>query len=286
MTQMEDSLISTTSQVSSQDTNTTTYHGGGRAPSIASRSDQSTIGGGSGAHIYGRSIASDLESIPLHEGVGLQQLSQSPPLLHTPHHHTTLQHHHPHHSPGSVRAHTGTGISSRHAVSSARGTLLPADSLITQRGRVDIDGSLSSAHGESAGPHNATGHRKHYTDSHYDLCKYSFTFGGVTLALLEADPMHVHSTPAAPTVSPSPPEQNSPQANSPPLNLSQYNPHSRKSTSDGLDVCSISSIDEGGLDPIKYFDTVSVLLEEGINRKVLQAKQEELSQVLPNDHLL
>jgi hypothetical protein len=45
-------------------------------------------------------------------------------------------------------------------------------------------------------------------------------------------------------------------------------------------------VDEGGLDPMKYFETVSALLEGGVNRKVLQNKQEELSQVLPNDHLL
>ena len=45
-------------------------------------------------------------------------------------------------------------------------------------------------------------------------------------------------------------------------------------------------MDEGGLDPVKYFDTVAALLEEGVSRKVLQRKQEELSQVLPSDHLL
>ena len=264
MTQMEDSFISTMSHVSSQDT----YAG---AVSTADRSEVS------GAHIYGRSIASDLESIPLHDGVGLQQLSRSPPY---PTHQNQHHHHHQHyHRGGPVYHHThgttsGAGTcSSRHTVSSGA-TLAPMDSPPMQRARAGTGSSISSTHSESGAQSSTSTLRKQYMDSQHDTCKYSFTFSGITLALLEADPMHTHSAPA----------QNSPllPRASPPDSQSSLNSNSAMTGGSGT----LSSIDEGGLDPLKYLNMVSSLLEEGINRKALQVKQEELSQVLPNDHLL
>ena len=254
VTQMEDSFISTTSRVSSLDT----YSGYRASSTVTGRSDHSTAGG----HIYGRSIANDLDSIPLHEGVGLQQLSLSPPFQ-TPQYHSSPTHYH-HASGGGVRGSRATGNGGYNS-----SPPMPRGST-----RIGTDGSLlSSAPSESGTRASTAAHRKQYADSReHDICRYSFTISGITLALLEADPMHTHSTPAAqhsspPTFlrkSPSPPSQSS-----------------HRNSGGGL-----SSVDEGGLDPMKYFETVSVLLEEGINRKVLQNKQEELSQVLPNDHLL
>ena len=270
VTQMEDSFISTMSRVSSQDT----YSGYRASSTVTGRSDHSTGGG----HIYGRSIASDLENIPLHEGVGLQQLSLSPPFQ-TPQYHSSPNHYH--HAPSSS-GNGGGGVRSSRTTGNSGGATSFApvgynSSPPMPRGstRIATDGSiLSSAPSESVTQTSTATHRKQYADSRdHDICRYSFTISGITLALLEADPMHTHCTPAAqhssspPTFlrkSPSPPSQSSP-----------------RNSSGGL-----SSVDEGGLDPMKYFETVSVLLEEGINRKILQNKQEELSQVLPNDHLL
>lgn len=266
VTQMEESFISTMSRVSSQDT----YSGYRASSTVTGRSDHSTGGG----HIYGRSIASDLESIPLHEGVGLQQLSLSPPFQ-TPQYHSSPNHyHHVSGGGGGVRSSRATGNSGG-AASFAPVGYNSSPPMLRGSTRIGTDGSLlSSAPSESGTQTSTAAHRKQYADSHeLDVCRYSFTISGITLALLEADPMHTHSTPAAqyssspPTFlrkSPSPPSQSSPRNSSGRL----------------------SSVDEGGLDPMKYFETVSALLEEGINRKVLQNKQEELSQVLPNDHLL
>lgn len=266
-TQMEDSFISTMSRVSSQD-----MYSGYKAPStLTGRSEHSTSGG----HIYGRSIASDLESIPLHEGVGLQQLSLSPPFQTPQYHSSPNRYQHPSDGGGGVRGTRATGNSggavSFNPVGHNSSPPMPRGSA-----RIGTDGSLLSSAASESGTQTSTtaAHRKQYADSRdLDICRYSFTISGITLALLEADPMHTHSTPAAhysstpPNVlqkSPSPPSRSSP-----------------RNSSGGL-----SSVDEGGLDPMKYFETVSALLEEGINRKVLQNKQEELSQVLPNDHLL
>ena len=279
MTQMEDSFISTMSRVSSQDT----YGGGYSASStVAGRSEHSTTASGGGGHIYGRSIASDLESIPLHEGVGLQQLSLSPPFQ-TPHyHHSSPNHyHHASSSGGGVRGARATGNSG--GAMSFTPVGYNGSSPPMPRGsctRIGTDGGgslLSSAPSKSGTQASTAAHRKqhHYAGESrdQDVCRYSFAISGITLALLEADPMHTHCTPATQYYSSSPPatafQKSSSQSSSP------------RNSSGGL-----SSVDEGGLDPMKYFETVSALLEGGINRKVLQNRQEELSQVLPNDHLL
>lgn len=290
---IEESFTSTMSHVSSLDTYMHNINHGHRAPStISGRSEFSTstvtggagisggssggVGVGGGAHIYGRSIASDLESIPLHEGVGLQQLSQSPPSLPSHHHHN---HYHHHHHASGHHLHTGTSGSPHQGGGGA--SLYPTgDSLHVaphKATRTDGGGRFSSVHSSESATHRRQ--QQQHTDSHhhYDVCKYSFTVSGITLALLEADPMHVHSTPFSTVASESPSlvRRGSPHS-------SQSSLNSNHSNTNG----SLSSVDEGGLDPLKYFETVSGLLEEGINRKVFQAKQEELAQVLPNDHLL
>ena len=279
VTQMEDSFISTMSRVSSQDT-----YGGYRASStVTGRSEHSTTSGG-GGHIYGRSIASDLESIPLHEGVGLQQLSLSPPFQTPQYHHSSPNHYHQASGSGGMRGSRATGNSG--GVTSFTPVGYNSSSPPMPRGsstRIGTDGGgslLSSAPSESGTQASTAAHRKQHpyaAESHdQDVCRYSFAISGITLALLEADPMHTHCTPATQYYSSSPPATVFQKSPSPPSQSS-----SPRNSSSGL-----SSVDEGGLDPMKYFETVSVLLEGGINRKVLQNKQEELSQVLPNDHLL
>ena len=275
VTQMEDSFISTMSRVSSLDT----YSGYRGVPSTATGTGRSEHSTGGGGHIYGRSIASDLESIPLHDGVGLQQLSLSPPFQ-TPYYQSSPnRHHHPSSSGGGgihVHGSRATGNSGGAPSFTPVGYNNSSPPLPRRSARIGTDGSfLSSAPSESGTQTSTAAHRKQYVDSRdHDVCRYSFTISGITLALLEADPMHTHCTPVS-QYSSSPPAfaQNSP---SPPPSQS-----SPRNSSGGL-----SSVDEGGLDPMKYFETVAALLEEGINRKVLQNKQEELSQVLPNDHLL
>ncbi len=95
--------------------------------------------------------------------------------------------------------------------------------------------------------------------SGFPSCKYSITLSGVTVALMEADPSHTYTTRLPGNGEASPPEY----GGTPP-----------------------SSLDEGGLDPVKYFDAVSYLLKDGINHQQLEMKQKELAQILPLDHLL
>ncbi len=84
-----------------------------------------------------------------------------------------------------------------------------------------------------------------------DMCRYSVVVGGVTLALLESQPVHIYST-------------------------------------DDMEgeVRGTSSVDNGGLDPGRYFQAVCGLLADGVNKKELESRGEDLAQVLPSDHLL
>lgn len=84
-------------------------------------------------------------------------------------------------------------------------------------------------------------------------CKYNLTLSGVTVALLEANPSHTYTTKLTETTNPTTPP---------------------------------SSVDEGGLDPVRYFELVSQILKDGINSHQLELWQKELAQSLPTDHLL
>lgn len=77
------------------------------------------------------------------------------------------------------------------------------------------------------------------------------TLSGITLALLEADPSHT------------------------------YIPSEAGEVNGGE-----ASVDEGGLDAVKYFGLVSELLKDGVNHHQLTLHQEQLAQVLPADHLM
>ena len=95
-------------------------------------------------------------------------------------------------------------------------------------------------------------------ESELEVCRYSLTVGGVTCVLLEANPVHTHSTASHPDSQPA-------------------------SLGSSTEYC---SLDESGLDPVKYFSAVGEVLKGGVNRAALQANQEELGQILPADHLL
>lgn len=171
---MEDSFLSTTSQLLPSE------RGGAK---------------GVGLTVH-RRCSDDLdEFIALHEGVGLQQLSQSPP------------HQHPSSS---------------------------------------VPRKPSSAPQPSRVP-RPPGFR------------YSFAVSGVTVALLEADPVHTYTTPLTTPLS--------------------------DSSVEGV-ANTGCSMDEGGLDPVKYFELVSELLRDGVNQHQLELHHKTLAQILPADHLM
>lgn len=209
---MEDSLVSTTSRF------------GGGGSSNLPQADTS--------HIHERCVSSNMESIPLHEGEGLQQLSESPSLAKKLPATPPMQR-----SPPMQRPRSGGS-----------------------------NASTASNYSRSSG----TRSRRH-SESQQDLCKYTLTVSGVTVALLEANPLYTYTTPGLP------------QEHS----TSSTSPNSSIGSSVGSGCYGrYSSVDEGGLDPMKYFETTAELLREGVNKVVLKSAQEKLARVLPNDHLL
>lgn len=174
---MDESFVSTSSHLSSH------------PPSLGKGVELRARGVG-GATVHRRQLEGD-DMDTLHEGVGLQQLSQSPPYSSSPHKH------------GVPRS-------------------LPHKSCPPQ---------LRST------PHPS--------------CMCTLTLSGVTLALLEADPSHTYTT-----------------------------------SNVGGSIGGEASMDEGGLDTVKYFELVSELLKDGVNRHQLALHQEQLAQVLPADHLM
>lgn len=200
--------------------------------SKVARGNSAAVLPSSGSHIHGRCVPSNMESIPLHGGTGLQQLSESPPL--------------------SSRKLSVTP---------------PTQSPPLQRPRSGSSNvSVTSSSSRSTGARS----RRH-SESPHDLCKYSLTISGVTIALLEADPMYTYTTPGLPRAS----------------SASSGSPSSSVGSSTGSSCYGrYSSVDEGGLDPMKYFETMAELLREGVNKVVVKSEQEKLAHVLPNDHLL
>ena len=89
----------------------------------------------------------------------------------------------------------------------------------------------------------------------HDVCKYSLTLSGVTLAVLQANPAYTHPTDTS----------------------------RRENTESGQQY---SSLDSSGLDPMCYLLEVAGVLRGGVNRREIQRQQEHLAQALPLDHLL
>ena len=209
---MEDSLVSSSGRF------------GGGSSSNLPQADTS--------HIHERCVSSNMQSIPLHEGEGLQQLSESPSLAKRLSATPPMQRSPPMQRPRSGGSNT----------------------------------SSASSYSRSSGARS----RRH-SESQQDLCKYTLTVSGVTVALLEANPLYTYTTPGLP------------QEHS----TSSASPSSSMGSSVGSGCYGrYSSVDEGGLDPMKYFETTAELLREGVNKVVLKGAQEKLARVLPNDHLL
>ncbi len=95
-------------------------------------------------------------------------------------------------------------------------------------------------------------------DSEDDMCRYTLSLGGVTVALLESRPAYMYPT------------------------TTSVDESDGCGSSEGC----ASSMDEGGLDPGRYLQAVCSLLADGVNRRELDRKGEELAQALPSDHLL
>ena len=92
-----------------------------------------------------------------------------------------------------------------------------------------------------------------------DVCKYSLTLSGVTVAVLEANPTYTHPT----------------------------GEHwSKRGNTDQSSAGSHSSLDSSGLDPMCYLMEVADVLRDGVNRREIVRNQERLAQALPLDHLL
>ena len=93
--------------------------------------------------------------------------------------------------------------------------------------------------------------------SPHDVCKYSLTLSGITVAVLQANPVYTHPT------------DTSRRGKTEPTTTQQY-----------------SSLDSSGLDPMCYLLEVANVLRAGVNRREIQRQQEHLAQALPLDHLL
>lgn len=89
----------------------------------------------------------------------------------------------------------------------------------------------------------------------HDVCKYSLTLSGITVAILQANPTYTHPTDKS---------------------------RSKKAES----FQQFSSLNNAGLDPMCYLSEVANILRAGVNRREIQRQQEHLAQALPLDHLL
>ena len=219
--------------------------GGGLLEQSTSNMDDSFASSTHGHHAPSSSssarihtASSGLESIPLHGGCGLQQLSQSP---------------------------SSSGESG---------------------GRWDVGGGVAKSppfHRTWSGSGSVSGARTgaRMGAPQQDTCKYQLTLSGVTVAILESNPVHTH-LPSQRTDGTSGDRGGTDDhpSTTPPSSPSS-SPSSSSSSS-----AHHSSLDGSGLDPVSYLDTVARLLRNGINHREIQGHQDTLAQVLPQDHLL
>lgn len=131
---------------------------------------------------------------------------------------------------------------------------------------------LSPSLSPSTSPQNMRrAQNKPKTDNNLEdeLCRYTLILSGVTLVLLEANPIHTYSQLSGRAL------QESDVFSSV---QSQFS-----TSSSSLEYC---SMDEGGLDPVKYFESVHDILCGRVTRYDVMKHQEQLGRVLPTDHLL
>ena len=108
-----------------------------------------------------------------------------------------------------------------------------------------------------------------------DVCKYSLTLSGVTVAILEADPAYTH---------PHSQRNEKPRGQGKTEQIFAAGLSGLSSSSSSSSR--YSSLDSSGLDPMSYLSEVAKVLRGGVNRREIQRNQERLGQALPQDHLL
>ena len=127
---------------------------------------------------------------------------------------------------------------------------------------------------------------KPLVNTEHDACHYSLVLSGLTIALLETNPIHTYSTDQFTAGSGSEFTTGSGSGNlmnDSELFESVHSHFSNDSLSSNFEYC---SIDEGGLDPGKYFVSVQDILHGRVGKHDIERHQEQLGRVLPADHLL
>jgi hypothetical protein len=119
--------------------------------------------------------------------------------------------------------------------------------------------------------HHHKGHDDH--SSSPDVSKYSLVVSGLTLAILEGNPIHTY--PSDTSHDDDDDDGNNDMFDSVKSHMSLNSTH--------MDYC---CIDEGGLDPSKYLLSLHDILQGIVNRGKIVLHQEQLGRVLPADHIL
>lgn len=142
----------------------------------------------------------------------------------------------------------------------------------------------------SSSPQNSRRHWNRQNRAHtslsfseHDVCRYALTLSGVTVTLLEANPIHTYPQHANNLQDSFPVSMQGSETHSTDSFASVHTHPSTDSLSSSLEYC---SLDEGGLDPGKYFDSMVDLLHGRIGRQEIKNCQDQLGRVLPADHLL
>ena len=109
-----------------------------------------------------------------------------------------------------------------------------------------------------------------------DTCTYSITIGGITVAILESKPVHTHVGKTS--------NRATGESDASGSETDSYS--SAKADAEFSAVESLCSLDGGGLDPFKYFDSIKDILRGRVCRKEIRNCEKQIGQVLPADHLL
>ena len=191
--------------------------------------------------------------------------------------------------PGGTSLASGGGIINKRQII----TRQPLEDQFQLGGGVGLQqlSGLSSSPSPSSSPHNGRrgGSKREEMGGRSDeLCHYTLVLSGITVALLEANPIHTYSR------SSSHDRIGGGGGGGEGSLLMQESAMFMSAQSHvGTGVSSplsgseeYRSLDEGGLDPVKYFESVWDILNGRVNRQSVGRHQEQLGRVLPTDHLL
>lgn len=142
----------------------------------------------------------------------------------------------------------------------------------------------------SSSPQNSRRHWNRQNTAHrslslseHDVCRYALTLSGITVTVLEANPIHTYPQHTNKLQDSFPVSMQGSETHSTDSFSSVHTHPSPDSLSSSLEYC---SLDEGGLDPGKYLDSMIDLLRGRIGRQEIKNCQDQLGRVLPADHLL